>query len=145
VVTVVFDPRTVTQAPSLDFLCTHPLINCTDTRCFSCSPLRLQNECPPSGYDSVYGVAGADLNYSEVVVYDEARVVPSYLIVYSLSAQAATPDKGRVLSETNTAHELHSWSPPKENTVWTGLESTSICSRRAREDPGFWCHSRGVV
>ena len=46
-----------------------------------------QNECPPVGYDSVFAVAGGDLNYSEVVVYDEARVVPSYLIVYSLSAQ----------------------------------------------------------
>ena len=79
----------------------------------------------------MYGVAGVDLNYSEVVVYDEARVVPSYLIVYSLSAQAATPDKERVLAETNTAHsitskdqsELHSWSPRKEKAVWTGLWS----------------------
>jgi hypothetical protein len=46
-----------------------------------------QNECPPVGYDSVFAVAGGDLNYSEVVVYDETRVVPSYLIVYSLSTQ----------------------------------------------------------
>ena len=101
----------------------------------------------------MYGVAGVDLNYSEVVRYDEARVVPSYLIVYSLSAQALTSDKERVLAETNTAHditskdqsELHSWSPPKEQQGGLDLHLvTSICSRRAREGPEFWLHSRGA-
>jgi hypothetical protein len=81
----------------------------------------------------VYGVAGVDLNYSEVVVYDEARVVPSYLIVYSLSAQAATPEKERVLAKTTTTHaitskdqsELHSWSPRKEKALQAGSPTSS--------------------
>ena len=81
----------------------------------------------------MYGVAGVDLNYSEVVVYDEARVVPSYLIVYSLSAQAATPKKERVLAKTTTTHaitskdqsELHSWSPRKEKALQAGSPTSS--------------------
>mmetsp|Transcript_14240 Transcript_14240/g.19845 ORF Transcript_14240/g.19845 Transcript_14240/m.19845 type:complete len:409 (-) Transcript_14240:21-1247(-) len=36
----------------------------------------------PTGYDSVLGETGGELNYDEVVVYDEDAVVPSYLIIY---------------------------------------------------------------
>ena len=39
--------------------------------------------CPPRGYDSVVGEVGVALNYPEVVVYDEVRAIPSFLIVYS--------------------------------------------------------------
>ncbi len=37
-----------------------------------------------SGYDSVEGEPGEDLNYDEVVVYNNDQAVPSYLIIYSL-------------------------------------------------------------
>ena len=37
-----------------------------------------------SGYDSVEGEPGVDLNYDEVVVYNNDQAVPSYLIIYSL-------------------------------------------------------------
>jgi len=43
------------------------------------------DKCPPTGYDSVVGEAGVDLNYDEVVVYKETQAIPSYLIVYSLN------------------------------------------------------------
>lgn len=39
---------------------------------------------PPPGFDSVEGVVGEDLNYDEVVVYNEHAAIPSYLIVYML-------------------------------------------------------------
>jgi len=35
-----------------------------------------------TGYDSVVGVVGAELNYDEVVVYGEDHVIPKYLIIY---------------------------------------------------------------
>lgn len=38
---------------------------------------------PPTGYDSVYGKEGARLNYPELVVYEEAAVKPTHIIVYS--------------------------------------------------------------
>ncbi|KAF8646212.1 hypothetical protein AX16_007353 [Volvariella volvacea WC 439] len=37
---------------------------------------------PPSGYHSVYGRPGGDLNYEETVVYNNAAIQPAYLIVY---------------------------------------------------------------
>ncbi|CAM9699673.1 unnamed protein product [Scytosiphon promiscuus] len=39
--------------------------------------------CPPQGYDSVVGEVGGDLNYDEVVVYNEDAALPTYLISYS--------------------------------------------------------------
>ena len=41
-------------------------------------------DCPPRGFDSVVGEAGLDLNYPEVVVYQEAQAIPTYLIIYSV-------------------------------------------------------------
>jgi hypothetical protein len=41
-------------------------------------------DCPPRGFDSVVGEAGHDLNYPEVVVYEEAQAIPTYLIIYSV-------------------------------------------------------------
>jgi hypothetical protein len=42
---------------------------------------------PPAGYDSIVGEVGGTgpdaLNYPEVVVFDQHRAMPSYLIVYS--------------------------------------------------------------
>lgn len=37
---------------------------------------------PPPGCNSVYGQIGEDLNYPELVVYDEDAVMPRYIIVY---------------------------------------------------------------
>eukprot|EP00731_Ephydatia_muelleri_P002163 Em0001g2163a len=37
---------------------------------------------PPQGYDSVYGQPGHALNYPEIVIYDEASILPRYVIVY---------------------------------------------------------------
>eukprot|EP00731_Ephydatia_muelleri_P002147 Em0001g2147a len=37
---------------------------------------------PPPGYDSVYGQSGGSLNYPEIVIYDEASILPRYIIVY---------------------------------------------------------------
>lgn len=39
---------------------------------------------PPDGFNSVVGEVGANLNYDELVVYDEAAAIPEYLLVYSL-------------------------------------------------------------
>ncbi|CAM9267091.1 unnamed protein product, partial [Hapterophycus canaliculatus] len=39
--------------------------------------------CPPQGYDSVVGEVGPELNYDEVVVYNEDAALPTFLIVYS--------------------------------------------------------------
>jgi hypothetical protein len=38
---------------------------------------------PPEGYDSVVGEVGANLNYDELVVYQEAAALPEFLIVVS--------------------------------------------------------------
>lgn len=40
---------------------------------------------PPTGYDSVYGNIGEDLNYEEQVVYKSEAVLPRYIIVYTSS------------------------------------------------------------
>ena len=37
---------------------------------------------PPPGYDSVCGQPGGSLNYPEIVIYDEASILPRYVIVY---------------------------------------------------------------
>ena len=37
---------------------------------------------PPTGYDSVYGKVGEDLNYPELVVYKPEAVLPRYIIIY---------------------------------------------------------------
>ncbi|KII89718.1 hypothetical protein PLICRDRAFT_697580 [Plicaturopsis crispa FD-325 SS-3] len=37
---------------------------------------------PPSGYHSVLGEPGEDLNYEETVVYDNAAIRPAYVVVY---------------------------------------------------------------
>ena len=37
---------------------------------------------PPTGYNSVYGNVGKDLNYPELVVYNSKAVLPRYIIVY---------------------------------------------------------------
>ena len=37
---------------------------------------------PPQGYDSVYGQPGSALNYPEIVIYDEASILPRYVIIY---------------------------------------------------------------
>ena len=42
------------------------------------------NYCPPSGYDAVVGESGKDLNFPELVVYNESQAIPTYLIVYSI-------------------------------------------------------------
>jgi len=38
---------------------------------------------PPDGYDSIVGEVGANLNYDELVVYNEAAALPRFLLVYS--------------------------------------------------------------
>jgi len=37
---------------------------------------------PPSGFDSVYGQPGKDLNYDELVVYTDHAIRPAYLLMY---------------------------------------------------------------
>ena len=37
---------------------------------------------PPHGYDSIYGQAGVDLNFPEIVVSNPQAVLPQYIIVY---------------------------------------------------------------
>ncbi|KIO24522.1 hypothetical protein M407DRAFT_76921, partial [Tulasnella calospora MUT 4182] len=37
---------------------------------------------PPTGYDSVFGEVGDDLNYDEQVVYRNDAILPTFLIVY---------------------------------------------------------------
>ena len=37
---------------------------------------------PPPGYDSVYGQPGGSLNYPEIVLYDEASILPRYILLY---------------------------------------------------------------
>jgi hypothetical protein len=36
----------------------------------------------PAGYDSVIGTVGDALAYPEVIVYDEAAVLPRYIVIY---------------------------------------------------------------
>lgn len=43
------------------------------------------DQWPPSGYDSVWGKTGPNLNYDEHCVYNVNQAIPSYLIVYSLA------------------------------------------------------------
>jgi hypothetical protein len=38
-------------------------------------------------FQSVYGQPGRDLNYEELVVYDEAQVIPTHLIFYTTRAR----------------------------------------------------------
>lgn len=38
--------------------------------------------CPPSGYDSVSGEVGGNLNYAELVVYASDASLPSYILFY---------------------------------------------------------------
>ncbi|KAF8134894.1 ADP-ribosylation [Boletus edulis] len=45
---------------------------------------------PPSGYDSIAGEIGWDLNYEETVTYDNDTVRPAYLIVYGDKPKRAT-------------------------------------------------------
>ncbi|KAG9315169.1 ADP-ribosylation [Chiua virens] len=42
---------------------------------------------PPSGYDSIAGEIGWDLNYEETVTYHNDTVRPAYLVVYGEKAQ----------------------------------------------------------
>ena len=37
---------------------------------------------PPSGYDSVYGKHGSNLNYDEIVLFKSEAVVPTHIVVY---------------------------------------------------------------
>ncbi|KAF7378241.1 PARP catalytic domain-containing protein [Mycena sanguinolenta] len=46
---------------------------------------------PPSGYNSIVGVPGADLNYGETVVYDDNAIRPVYLIAYSTDYRYCWP------------------------------------------------------
>jgi len=38
---------------------------------------------PPNGYHSVLGETGVDLNYDEVVIYNEDAAIPTHFIIYS--------------------------------------------------------------
>ncbi|CAM9544820.1 unnamed protein product [Ectocarpus sp. 4 AP-2014] len=42
------------------------------------------DQCPGKGFDSVVGNKGANLNFDETVVYDDAAAIPSYMIVYRM-------------------------------------------------------------
>jgi len=54
---------------------------------------------PPSGYDSVVGEPGGDLNYDESIVYNNDAIRPRYLVIYHhdelprplLGVQPSTP------------------------------------------------------
>ena len=37
---------------------------------------------PPEGYNSIYGMAGGDLNYDEIVLPQSGAILPKYIIVY---------------------------------------------------------------
>ncbi|THH31281.1 hypothetical protein EUX98_g2930 [Antrodiella citrinella] len=37
---------------------------------------------PPTGYDSVVGEPGGDLNYDESIVYDNDAIRPIFLVIY---------------------------------------------------------------
>jgi hypothetical protein len=38
---------------------------------------------PPPGFHSVRGVPGPVLNYDELIVYDDAAILPCYIVLYS--------------------------------------------------------------
>ena len=40
-------------------------------------------DCPPIGYHSIHGIPGKELNYEELVVYDEAQAIPTHVIFYT--------------------------------------------------------------
>lgn len=44
---------------------------------------RVRSICD-QGHDSIRGLPGSDLNYDELVVYDEAQALPLFLVVYRL-------------------------------------------------------------
>eukprot|EP01048_Picozoa_sp_COSAG05_P011677 COSAG05_NODE_1117_length_5822_cov_2362.117071_1_plen_71_part_00 len=46
---------------------------------------------PPDGYDSVHGKASrdGDLNYDELVVYEEAAILPHLIVTYSFEKKSA--------------------------------------------------------
>mmetsp|Transcript_9613 Transcript_9613/g.13310 ORF Transcript_9613/g.13310 Transcript_9613/m.13310 type:complete len:358 (-) Transcript_9613:106-1179(-) len=46
--------------------------------------LDLPNNKPPSGYDSIVGEVGENLNYDELVVYSEDAALPRYLVIYTI-------------------------------------------------------------
>ena len=62
------------------FLCNVAYGNAYVTKDGSLPP----NHCPPPGSDAVIGESGKDLNFPELVVYDESQAIPTYLIVYSI-------------------------------------------------------------
>ncbi|CAM9856626.1 unnamed protein product, partial [Ectocarpus fasciculatus] len=37
---------------------------------------------PPPGYDSIVGKPGPNLKYDELIVYDEAATLPTYIVSY---------------------------------------------------------------
>ena len=37
---------------------------------------------PPSGFDSIYGKVGTELNYPEIVLYDRRAILPRFIVVY---------------------------------------------------------------
>jgi len=39
---------------------------------------------PPNGYHCVVGEVGKNLNYDELIIYNEGAVLPLYLIIYSV-------------------------------------------------------------
>ncbi len=42
-------------------------------------------KAPPYGYNSVYGEPGKDLNYPELVIYDQRGAKATYLVLYSIN------------------------------------------------------------
>ena len=54
---------------------------CPGTK-FYCSDNSTSLRRPPEGFDSVYGQKGHRLNYEEIVLYEEASILPRYIIVY---------------------------------------------------------------
>jgi len=37
---------------------------------------------PPSGFDSIFGKVGQELNYPEIVLYNRSAILPRYIVVY---------------------------------------------------------------
>jgi hypothetical protein len=46
------------------------------------NPKLSKEEIINQSFDSVVGIPGKDLNYDEIVIYDEDAVIPKYLIIY---------------------------------------------------------------
>jgi len=40
---------------------------------------------PPRGFHSVTGEPGKDLNYPEVVIWEERAIVPKFIVFYSMN------------------------------------------------------------